>query len=328
MRANTLGGGRRQRSLGGLARPARLIILLIMLLTVAGCASAATVGPGGALAPGEDPYGKGPTSGDATSDGVSSDLPPVPTTAGGDGSQVIRTGSLQLRVESVDRAVADGRAAIEGLGGFIAASRATGGDEPVAVVTYRIPADRWDDGLDAIRALAAEVVGEQTNTADVSAQLVDIEARLKNLRASESALQEIARQATRISDVLEVQQRLTEVRGQIESMAAQQEALKNQVAYATLTVSYGLEVAAVTQASRQWDPAHEVDSATASLVALLQGIASVGIWSAIVGLPVLLMVVVVAFVAIRLGRRLGLRMPRRSGPAGETPEGEPEAGWR
>jgi hypothetical protein len=327
MDANTL-VDRRPRSLGTVVRLARLVTLVMVVMTMAGCASAATIGPGNALAPGEDSSFDRDGQGGAISDGVSGDVPPVPSTAGGDGSQVIRTGSLQLRVERVDRAVADGRAAIEGLGGFVSASRATGGDDPVAVVTYRIPADRWEDGLDAIRALAADVVGEQTDSADVSAQLVDIEARLKNLRASETALQEIAREATRISDVLEVQQRLTEVRGQIESLAAQQEGLRNQVAYATLTVSYGLDVAAVTQASRQWDPAHEVDAATASLVELLQGIASVGIWSAILGLPIVLMVVIVGFLGMRLGRRLGLRLPRRTESGAVAPGTEGQAGWQ
>jgi len=310
MRANPRVDRRAARSHGPRIWPTRIAWLLVVAMILAGCASAGTLGPVGNEKPGQDQFIDRGDTGGATVDGADPDVPPVPTIPGGDGSQVIRTGSLQLRVESVDRAVADARAAIEGLGGFVSASRASGGDDPVAVVTYRIPADRWEDGLDAIRALAAEVVGEQTDSADVSGQLVDIEARLKNLRASESALQAIARDATRISDVLEVQQRLTEVRGQIESLAAQQEALRNQVAYATLTVSYGLEVAAVTQASRQWDPAREVDAATARLVELLQGLAGVGIWSAIVGLPIVLILVIVTFVAIRIGRRLGLRFPR------------------
>jgi hypothetical protein len=306
-----------------------LVALLMVALALAGCASAATPDMRSDGQTSNGAYDEKPPDGmPYDGGGIGTDVPPVPPASGGDGSQMIRTGSLQLRVESVDRAVADAQAAIEGLGGFVSASRASGGDDPVAVVTYRIPADRWEDGLAAIRALAVEVVGEQTDSADVSAQLVDIDARLRNLRAAETALQEIARQATRISDVLEVQARLTEVRGQIESLAAQQEALKSQVAYATLTVSYGLDVAAVTQASRQWDPAREVDAATASLVELLQGIASVGIWSVIVGIPIVLMVVVVAFVGIRLGRRLGLRLPRFSRPARPEAETPSETGWR
>ena len=54
-----------------------------------------------------------------------------------------------------------------------------------AVITYRIPASRWDDALGSLRGLATKVVGEQTQATEVGGQIVDLEARLRNLRASE-----------------------------------------------------------------------------------------------------------------------------------------------
>ena len=50
----------------------------------------------------------------------------------------------------------------------------------------------------------------------MTGQVVDLEARIRNLRASETALQGIAAKAIKISDVLEVQAQLTAVRGEIE----------------------------------------------------------------------------------------------------------------
>ena len=239
------------------------------------------------------------------------------TTAVRDDAKIIRTGQLQLQVADVADATARARAAIAGVGGYIGSSQISReGDEIYATVTYRIPSDRWDEGLEALRALATEVLYEQTDAVEVTSQIVDLDARITNLRASERALQAIAAEATRISDVLEVQARLTDVRGEIERLVAQKTGLEDQVGYGTLTVSYGVDVIAVTAAVERWDAADELDRATASLVDVLQGLASAGIWFSIVWLPILVVLSVLAVVLLFVLRRLGI--VRRGAPETTT----------
>ena len=64
--------------------------------------------------------------------------------------------------------------------------------------------------------------------------MVDLDARIANLQATEAALQEIMVQATTITDVLKVQDELTAVRGDIESLTAQRDLLASRAALATL----------------------------------------------------------------------------------------------
>ena len=242
------------------SNPARLVLLTAAALLLAACSTAATVAPGYATRDSSSDT-LAPVTGGAAN-GTSKEGTPQVTTSDTlvDGSQVIRTGSLLLQVADVAAAVDGGKAAITALGGYVASSRQSAGDnQPVAVITYRVPAEKWDDGLAALRRLATKVVDETTDSQDVTAQLVDIDARLKNLRASETALQEIAAKATRVSDVLEVQAQLTSVRGQIESLAAQQKALQGRVAFATVTVTYGLQLGAISAASKQYFMAQTVD---------------------------------------------------------------------
>jgi hypothetical protein len=108
-----------------------------------------------------------------------------------------------------------------------------------------------------------------------------------------------------VADILEIESRLSEVRGQIEQLTAQKASLDDQVAYATLTVTYGVEVQAVRQAADRWDPRAEVDQAGASLVGFLQVLASAAIWFAIVGLPILVMLTLVVAIGLFVARRLG-----------------------
>jgi hypothetical protein len=234
-----------------------------------------------------------------------------------DGSKIIRTGSLQLEVADVTASVGAARSAIQGMGGYIGASQQySDGENVVATISYRVPADRWEDALDALRALGTEV-GEQTDTADVTGQIVDLDARIRNLRASETALVKHLADAARVADVLEIESRLSEVRGQIEQLSAQKANLDDQVAFATLTVTFGVEVQAITEAAARWDPGAEIEQAGASLVGFLQVVASAAIWLAIVGLPILLMVTVIVAIGLFVARRLGFlrRTPTPPPPA-------------
>ena len=88
----------------------------------------------------------------------------------------------------------------------------------------------------------------------MTAQVVDLDARIANLQASESALQAIMARATTIADVLKVQQELTGVRGDIESMIAQRDNLADQAAMGTLDVIFTVPVvaAAVARVAGTW----------------------------------------------------------------------------
>ena len=136
---------------------------------------------------------------------------------------------------------------------------ATDGDQPYASITYRIPSDRWDDALGALKALGTKVVNEQTQAVEVTTAVVDLDARIENLRVTEHSLQAIMAQATKIPDILEVQSQLTTVRGEIEQLTAERDHLRDQASYGTLTVGWSMPVVAVATVQGAWDPAAIVD---------------------------------------------------------------------
>jgi hypothetical protein len=224
-------------------------------------------------------------------------------------AKIVRTGSMELEVADVAKALSGGRDTIRSIGGYIGASQQQrSGDSTVATVTYRIPVARWEETLAAMRGLGT-VVSEKTDAAEVTSQIVDLDARIRNLKASEQALVGYAEKAPKVSDLLEIQSRLTDTRGEIERLSAQQASLQDQAALATLTVTLGVKPVAITQVSEGWDPAAEVDRASAILIGLGQSIVSFAIVFAIVWLPILVVLGVVALVGLTMARRLGLRRP-------------------
>ncbi len=245
-------------------------------------------------------------------------------TAAGSGPLIVRTGQLNLEVAVLDDAIAAAERAVAAAGGYVAASQRQGDDEKAsAMVTYRIPVDRWEATLAALRKVGAKVLSEQTGSEEVTSQVVDLGARLVNLRATEAALQAIMVKATKIPDILEVQSQLTGVRGEIEQLTAQKQSLEERAALATLTVGFSLPPAvAVTQVQEGWDPAGEVDRAAATLVGLGQGVANAAIWFAIVVLPLALVLGVVLGAAWLVARR---SRSRPTPPAPAAPLEAPSA---
>jgi hypothetical protein len=235
-----------------------------------------------------------------------------------DDLKIVYTGSLELVVDDLGAALAKAKTAVLATGGYIGASQeANDGDRSVATITYRVPASRWEDALASLRGLATEVVGEQTQATEVGGQLVDIEARLRNLRASEQVLVDIAKGTGKVTDLLEVEARIADVRGQIEQLDGQRLQLQDQVAYGTLVATFGTEVVQVQETAKGWDPTSDVDGATATLIGAGQAIVSGAIWFGIVWLPVILVLLVVALIARWAFRRF---MPKPA-PA------EPVPGW-
>ena len=115
--------------------------------------------------------------------------------------------------------------------------------------------------------------------------------------------------------MLEVQNQLTNVRGQIEQLSAALADLEDRAGFATLTATFSVPIVAVEVAAEGWEPGTVVDEATASLVNILQALTTAGIWFAIVWLPLLLVLGAIIAIVVWAGRRLGLIGRRRTGDA-------------
>ena len=161
------------------------------------------------------------------------------------GRQIVRRGRINIEVEDVDRAFAQVGEIAAASGGFVADSEIFAGPrdetgrstEPDgAYLRLRIPAERFDSTRDRIAELAEMVESQSASSEDVTLQVTDFEARLRNLRATEQQYLTLLADAEGVEDVVLVTDRLFATRGEIERIEAQLGALARQVELATLTV--------------------------------------------------------------------------------------------
>lgn len=221
-----------------------------------------------------------------------------------DDALIVRTASLELEASDITVSLREARIRMTDLGGYVSGSDAYDqGESRWAMVTYRVPVVRFAEAIDALRGLADRVVRESTQSVEVTGSVMDLDARIVNLRASEAALAEIMGRAGRIDDVLAVQMRLEDVRGQIEQLEAQRAHLADQAALSTVTVSWTTPVAAVSVAREGWDLAREIDAALAQTVQALQGAVSLAVWLIVVVLPLLGVPLLLALAVLLVRRR-------------------------
>ena len=152
--------------------------------------------------------------------------------------QVIRNGTLALVVVDLERAVASIGDVLAGIpGAFVANSEIRPArDHQPSVMTLRIPAAAFDQALAALKALAVEVLQEQTHAQDVTEEYTDLGIRLRNLEAAERQLLVIFERAEKVEDILNIQDRLGQVRGEIERLQGRLNVLKDRIALATLHI--------------------------------------------------------------------------------------------
>ena len=107
--------------------------------------------------------------------------------------------------------------------------------------SLRIPAPRLASALSELKALG-RVEDETQNGEEVTQQHADLLARLKNSRETEQRLQDVLRTRTgKVKDVLEVEEEIARVRGEIEQMEAEQKTLEHRVDFATIDLKLAEE---------------------------------------------------------------------------------------
>ncbi|KKU52751.1 MAG: hypothetical protein A3G60_00635 [Candidatus Ryanbacteria bacterium RIFCSPLOWO2_12_FULL_47_9c] len=181
--------------------------------------------------------------------------------------KVLRNGSLSLLVKKAEEASKAIQDIADRLSGFVQSAQVYEVSSGVqsGSVTIRVPSDYFDEAIGEIKKLAVKVERESATAQDVTEQFVDLEARLKNLRAEETQYLEIMKRASTVQDTLTVSQRLYDVRGRIEQIEGQLKYLTEQIDMSVITVSL-TEEADVEVFGIQWRPLYAVKRAFRNMI--------------------------------------------------------------
>ena len=165
------------------------------------------------------------------------------------GRKLIRTFSLDVETLDFDAFIPDLKAAVNSLGGYLESSNVSGNSYNYsynrnANFVCRIPSDKIDEFISTVGTLG-NVTYSYEDTTDITLQYVDTEARIKSLQTEYDRLLELLAEAENIDTIILLEQRITEVRYQLESYQSQLRTYDNLVDYCTVSL-YVNEVKRIT----------------------------------------------------------------------------------
>lgn len=154
-------------------------------------------------------------------------------------SQLIKRAQLTLIVQSIHQTTESITEIIKKQQGdilkFEAQKSPDNSQRQTAYLEFRVPQQRLETTLNALAKLGT-VENQMITAEDVSDQLVDVQARLRNLRKSEEMILKIMERSGSVGDVLKAANELSTIRESIERIDAQLRNLQNQVAYSTINL--------------------------------------------------------------------------------------------
>lgn len=241
---------------------------------------------------------------------------------------IVRSVDMRVRVDKVDEAAAKVRSAAEKRKGmvvdyqvstdegvpvyrpYVEGSALSDGAALSGYITVRIPADELEAFTAEVGKLG-KVLRQAENEQDVTQEHIDLAARLKNLQATETQLREFYAKAKNVTEMLAIEQELSRVRGEIESMRAQMSYLERQAAMSTVTVELTGPTPIVEPTGEDW-------GFVAALRQALRGfVGTINVLIVLTGtLAPVLVIALVAFYVIRaIVRRRRLRAMPAQAPA-------------
>ncbi len=167
--------------------------------------------------------------------------------------KIIRTGEMALEVPAYEAAAAGVARVASESGGFVADVVVTeqAGGALRGRLVVRVAPDRFETLFAALKALG-RVISENVKADDVTAQYIDLEARIKGLRITETRLQELISSKSfidKIQSLLEVEREASRVRSEIEQLEGQLRFMASRVSLSTIAITLQEKARVVPAAS-------------------------------------------------------------------------------
>jgi|FLYL01.1.fsa_nt_gi uncharacterized coiled-coil protein SlyX len=149
--------------------------------------------------------------------------------------QIVYVADMTVATDDVRQAARQAAAVVEAEGGFLFAEDSRNEPHPEAVLTFKVPPDRFRAVIDRLGELG-ELRSLQISADDVTERVVDLESRIRTTEASIARLRSLLAEATDIEGIVELERELAEREANLEVLRGELRTLSERVAMATLTL--------------------------------------------------------------------------------------------
>lgn len=211
---------------------------------------------------------------------------------------VIQNSYLSLLVKDVRASSDQILAYTKQIGGFMVNTYFNNpGESPSGTITVRIPTKDLNTSLKYFRDLSIRVVSENLEGEDVTDQFVDNTARRDTLNKTKAKFEDILEKATKVEDILNVEQQIINIQSQIDAIQGQLQYMQKSADYTRVTIYLSTDEYSLPYAPQDaWRPAVIFKEAVRAMIGTVRGVGSAIIWVVVYGaiwIPALIILLVV-----------------------------------
>lgn len=153
--------------------------------------------------------------------------------------KIIRTANLRFETEDLEETHSRIVSSLKKFGGIVQNDRQENEYQSISrTLEVRVPSQNFDGFMSDVSKGVAYFDEKEISSSDVTEEYIDTESRIKTKKALEARYLELLKKANKVSEMLEVEAKLSEIREEIESKQARLNYLKSQVAMSTLTITF------------------------------------------------------------------------------------------
>ncbi|MBI3235994.1 MAG: DUF4349 domain-containing protein [Bacteroidetes bacterium] len=150
-----------------------------------------------------------------------------------------KTANIEIEIKDSKETTAEVEKLVKSLGGYISSQNQNSDNYAITnSCNIRVPNNKFDELLENLEKLGVKTVGRRIDISDVTEEYVDLDSRVKTKKAVENQYRALLAKATKMSDILEVEEKLRVIREETEVAEGRMRYLKNRVNLSTIDFTY------------------------------------------------------------------------------------------
>ena len=154
-------------------------------------------------------------------------------------TKIIKSGDLRFQTDDLEKTFNQIQAAVKKYNATIKNDSQSNGDYELSrKVNIRIPNENFDAFIAEISKGVSYFDRKDISSEDVTEEFIDVVSRIKTKKVLEERYLELLKKANKVSEMLEIEGQLSEIREEIEAKEGRLRYLQNKVAMSTLDIEF------------------------------------------------------------------------------------------
>ncbi len=208
--------------------------------------------------------------------------------------KIQKNANLSIEVKDIEKSLDKAKQIISTFNGEIISTSSGGMDfgQPYANIRLRVPSEKLNDAVEALKKISSKILSENIYTNDVTEEFIDIEAKLNIMKSTEKRFNDLLNEAKNVEEVIQVEKELMRIRGEIDSLEGRLGYLSQTTDTSEINLSINEEVPITGE---KWSFSESLSSALKNLSSFAKSLASLLI-NLVVFIPVIIVILIIAII--------------------------------